>query len=109
MLVSLLHEDVTMSMPPYSLWLRGGENIRTFLLGRGIGCRGSRLLLVEACGSPAFAQYHPTPDGGFAPWALIVLETRGDRIAHLVFFLDTEQVFPRFGLPLGLEAGVGSQ
>jgi len=95
-LVRLLHEDATLSMPPYRLWLRGQENIGRWLLGRGIECRGSRLVPTSsASGSPAFGQYRTT-----GPWALVVLELRGDRIAALNSFLDTDTLFPRFGLPL---------
>src|SRR5437867_471494 len=51
-LVSLLREDATLSMPPYTLWLRGPETIRAWLLGRGSGCRGSRLVPTAACRLP---------------------------------------------------------
>ena len=90
-------------MPPYTLWLHGPETIRTWLLGRGAGCRGSRLVPIDACGSPAFAQYRPgaTP-GTHDAWALIVLELSGDRIAAWNSFLDTETLFPLFGLPTRL-------
>lgn len=99
-LVGLLHEDAAMCMPPYELWLRGHESIRAFMLGPGIGCRGSRLVPTNACGSPAFGQYRPGEDGGpHRPWALIVLEIAGERIATMNYFLDTETLFPRFGLP----------
>jgi RNA polymerase sigma-70 factor (ECF subfamily) len=99
-LVALLREDATMSMPPYTLWLRGADAIRAWLLGRGSGCRGSRLVPTSACGSPAFGQYHPAgADGVLHPWALIVLEVKGDRIAAWDAFLDTEKLFPLFGLP----------
>lgn len=103
-LVALLREDATLSMPPYTLWLRGREAIRTWLLGRGIGCCGSRLLPVQACGSPAFAQYRPAPGGGHLPWSLIVLEFAGESIAAWNAFLDTETLFPLFGLPRQLAA-----
>lgn len=103
-LTALLHEDATLSMPPYTLWLRGPEAIRTWLLGRGAGCRGSRLVPTAACGAPAFAQYRPAPEGGHRAWALIVLDIAGDRIASMTSFLDTETLFPRFGLPLDLPA-----
>ncbi len=43
-LVALMREDATLSMPPYTLWLQGPEAIRAWLLGRGNGCRGSRLI-----------------------------------------------------------------
>ncbi|WNG41234.1 sigma-70 family RNA polymerase sigma factor [Archangium violaceum] len=96
----LLHQDATISMPPYALWLRGHESIRAWMLGRGSGCRGSRLVPTSACGSPAFGQYRPGEAGGpHKPWALIILEISGDRIAAMNSFLDTEVLFPRFGLP----------
>ena len=111
-LVSLLREDATLSMPPYTLWLRGAETIRTWLLGRGAGCRGSRLVPIDACGSRAFAQYRPGgPDpstslraGGHQAWAIILLEPSGDQFAAWTTFLDTETLFPLFGLPLQLPA-----
>jgi RNA polymerase sigma-70 factor (ECF subfamily) len=99
-LTQLLHEDATLSMPPYALWLQGHESIARWLLGHGIGCRGSRLVPVAACGgTPAFAQYR---QGGAEPWALILLELQGDRIASMTSYLDVETLFPRFGLPMQL-------
>jgi RNA polymerase sigma-70 factor (ECF subfamily) len=99
-MVSLLREDATLSMPPYTLWLEGPETIRAWLLGPGSGCRGSRLLPTLASGVPAFAQYRPgTTPGTWTPWGLIVLETAGGRIARWNTFLDTEKLFPLFNLP----------
>jgi RNA polymerase sigma-70 factor, ECF subfamily len=95
-LTGLLAQDAIMSMPPYSLWLRGRESIGSWFLGRGSVCRGSRLVPVAACGSPAFGQYH---DQGRKPWALIVLEMSGECIVSTTSFLDTETLFPLFGLP----------
>ncbi|MEA2488945.1 MAG: polymerase sigma-70 factor, subfamily, partial [Acidobacteriota bacterium] len=102
-LVSLLREDATFSMPPYSLWLQGPDSVRGWLTGPGAECRGSRLLPVAACASPAFAQYRlGTEPGTHQAWALIVLELDGDRIAGWNSFLDTETLFPMFWLPLRL-------
>lgn len=99
-LVALLQRDATLSMPPYRLWLQGHEAIRAWLLGRGAGCRGSKLVPTAACGLPAFGQYRPGPDGTYLPWALIVLEmSPGGGIGAWNSFLDTETLFPRFGLP----------
>ncbi len=99
-LTTLLRQDATLSMPPYSLWLRGHEPIRTWLLGRGSACRGSRLVPTSANGLPAFGQYRPGgPGRPHQPWALIVLELEGSHIASWNSFLDTETLFPRFGLP----------
>jgi RNA polymerase sigma-70 factor (ECF subfamily) len=95
-LTALLTQDAILSMPPYTLWLRGHDAIRAWLLGRGGGCRGSRLVPTFACGSPAFGQYR---EGGDQPFALIVLELDGDRFKSMTSFLDTETLFPLFGLP----------
>jgi RNA polymerase sigma-70 factor (ECF subfamily) len=105
-LTSLIHEDATQSMPPYDLWLSGRDDIFRWWLGPGIGCRGSRVIAtVAANGSPAFGQYKPSDSGsGYDPWALQVLELSGGRIVELTFFLDTERVFPLFGLPPRLES-----
>ncbi len=103
-LTALLHEDASWSMPPYALWLQTHDDIVRWCLGPGIGCRGSRLIPTSANGSPAFGQFKPAPDGGWAPWSLQVLETSGDRISGITFFLDTEKFFPLFGLPARLDA-----
>ena len=60
---------------------------------------------VAANGSPAFGQYRPSgPNGdGYEPWALQVLELSDGRIGEFTFFLDTETLFPLFGLPDHLE------
>jgi RNA polymerase sigma-70 factor (ECF subfamily) len=97
-LTALLHEDATWSMPPYDLWLRTHDDIRDWCLGPGIGCSGSRLIPTVANGSPAYGQYKPGPDG-LEPWSLQVLEISRGRIAGISFFLDTERLFPLFGLP----------
>ena len=104
-LTSLIHEDATQSMPPYDLWLSGRDDIFTWWFGPGIGCKGSRVIPVTtANGSPAFGQYKPSESSeGYEPWALQVIELSGGRIAELTFFLDTETLFPLFGLPLRFE------
>ena len=97
-------QDATQSMPPYDLWLRGRDDIFAWWLGPGIGCRGSRVIPAGfANGSPAYGQYKPSPDGGYEPWALQVLELSGGRIVEFTFFLDTDTLFPLFGLPPRLD------
>ncbi|MDI2125335.1 sigma-70 family RNA polymerase sigma factor [Yinghuangia seranimata] len=104
-LAGLLHEDVTLSMPPYELWLLGAAEINTWMLGPGSGCRGSRLVPVESAnGTPTFGQYRPSgPGGAFEPWALQVIEIHDGRIVGLNSFLDTDRLFPLFGLPPTVE------
>jgi RNA polymerase sigma-70 factor (ECF subfamily) len=98
-LAALLHEDAVLSMPPYTMWLRGRDTIRHWLLGRGIGCKGSRLVRVAACGAPAFAQYR---QGGAEPWSLTLLDVDDAGVRSWTAFLDVQTWFPRFGLPLVL-------
>jgi RNA polymerase sigma-70 factor, ECF subfamily len=100
-LVALLREDATMSMPPYPMWLRGAQEMRTWLRGPGSECRGSRLAAIAANGSPAFAQWRRDPQGGFHAWSIHVLQLSGDRIAGIDFFVDPD-LFPLFGLPIRL-------
>jgi RNA polymerase sigma-70 factor (ECF subfamily) len=61
------------------------------------------LVPTVANGAPAFGQYKPAGHGGFDPWSLQVLEISGGGIAGISFFLDTESLFPLFGLPARLE------
>jgi RNA polymerase sigma-70 factor (ECF subfamily) len=103
-LTALLHEEATMSMPPYALWLRGTAAIARWLVTVGCGCEGSRLVPVAACGGTAFAQYRR---GGEEAWGLILLGTADDaaggaRITSTTTFLDVATLFPRFGLPMSL-------
>jgi RNA polymerase sigma-70 factor (ECF subfamily) len=106
-LVTLLREDAVQSMPPFAMWLRGAANIGRWMVQPGpSGCRGSLLMPTSANGKPAFGQYRPDPAGGYAPWALQVLEISGGKIIEMSFFLaflDAERLFPEFDLPLHLE------
>jgi RNA polymerase sigma-70 factor (ECF subfamily) len=103
-LTSLIKEDATQSMPPFDLWLRGRDDILTWWFGPGIGCRDSRVVpTMAANGSPAYGQYKPDPAGGHEPWALQVLEVSAGTIVEFTFFLDTETLFPLFGLPAHLD------
>jgi RNA polymerase sigma-70 factor (ECF subfamily) len=107
-LVALLREDAVQSMPPFELWLRGAADIGRWMVEPGpSGCRGSRLLPAAANGCPAFGQYRPDPAGGYAPWALQVLEVAGGQVVEMAFFLDLldpGRLFPQHGLPAHLDA-----
>jgi RNA polymerase sigma-70 factor (ECF subfamily) len=103
-LTALIQEDATQSMPPYDLWLSGRDDIFRWWFGPGIGCQGSRVIpTVAANGSPAFGQYKPAEGGGFEPWALQVVEIADGKIGELTFFLETDTLFPLFGLPPRLD------
>ena len=102
LLVTLLHDDAVQSMPPYAMWLRGSSDIGRWLVGPGRQCQGSRVLPTAANGCFAFGQYRIDPSGGHRPWALQVIETSAGRISGIHAFLDTEALFPLFGLPAHL-------
>jgi RNA polymerase sigma-70 factor (ECF subfamily) len=105
LLVTLLHDDVVLSMPPFELWLRGAEPLAAWFLGQGAGCRGSRLVATRANGCAAFGSYKPDPEGGWSPWALQVIEVADGRIIghhNFLKFLDSP-LFEAFGLPPRLD------
>jgi RNA polymerase sigma-70 factor (ECF subfamily) len=99
-LQTLLKRDACLSMPPFTFWLQGADDIRTWMLGLGSGCRGSKVIRVAASGQPAFAQYRVNPAGGHRAWAIVVLELEGDKVSSITSFLDVETLFPQFGLGL---------
>ena len=101
-LVTLLHDDAVMSMPPYPLWLVGPEDIGSWFRGTGIRCEGSRTVATTANGMPAYGTYRIDPAGGWAPWSIQVIEVKGSKIAALNSFLDTN-LFATFGLPAHLD------
>ncbi|MGI8422221.1 MAG: sigma-70 family RNA polymerase sigma factor [Gaiellaceae bacterium] len=104
-LTSLIQEDAIQSMPPFDLWLRGRDDIFAWWFGPGAACRGSRLVPTRtANGAPAYGQYKPAPGGGYEPWALQVIEVSAGEIVELTFFLETETLFPLFGLPARFDA-----
>ena len=101
-LTELVREDAIQSMPPYELWLRGRKEIMAWWVGPGAECEGSRLVRapMDANGCPAYGQYRPSgPGGRHEPWSLQVLMLDGDHIGEFAMFLDTDTIFPLFGLP----------
>ncbi|MFI6043019.1 sigma-70 family RNA polymerase sigma factor [Nocardia sp. NPDC051321] len=107
-LTTLLKTDVSLSMPPLEFWVSGPANVAAFMLGHGNACRDSRMIrLPGANGEPAFGQYKPGNEPGvWIPWSVIVLELDGNAISGMCFFLDTEKLFPLFGLASELRESV---
>ncbi|MET7462924.1 sigma-70 family RNA polymerase sigma factor [Nonomuraea sp. NPDC005501] len=94
-LVALLHEDATMSMPPYTWWLRGRDAVGAVLRAAGAPCAGSRLVPAgRANGAAAFGQYR---EG--RPFALVLFETSGGLVTGQTTYLG-DRLFPMFGLPM---------
>lgn len=96
-LVSLVHEDATMSMPPFAWWLHGRAEIHRALLDPEASCAGARLTPVRANGSPAFWQTRPGPDGVHVPFGLVVLDVCGGSITGICTFLDADRLIPIVG------------
>lgn len=99
-LVTLLHEDATMSMPPFRWWLRGRDQIRTALLDPAGSCVGARLVPTAANGTPAFWQTRPGSDGSHEPFALVLLDVVGDRVTGITTYLDANRLLRLFGPPV---------
>ena len=100
-LTSLLHEDATLSMPPYELWMRGHADIRGWMLGTGM--RLSRLAPRAHVG-----ERHRRRSGSTGRAVRAAATSRGrsrssrssdGRIVGINSFLDTANLFPMFGLP----------
>ena len=105
LLTALIREDALQSMPPFDLWLEGRDNMMAWWFGPGIACKGSRVVPApSANGLPTYGQFKISPNGGYDPWALQVVELLDGRIKEITFFLDTARLFPLFGLPLHLDA-----
>jgi RNA polymerase sigma-70 factor (ECF subfamily) len=95
-LVALLHEDATMSMPPFSWWLRGRGPISAALSDPGASCAGAWLVPVRANGSPAYWQMRPGMD---RPFGLVFIDVRGGLVTGCTTFLNVEELLPLFGAP----------
>ncbi|MDF2921164.1 MAG: polymerase sigma70 factor [Paenibacillaceae bacterium] len=104
-LVALFHENGSLSMPPFTMWVRGSSKLSEFYSTTRSHCLGSRLLPVRAIGNRlAYAQYVPTgQDGIMTSWAIHIIEIGHGKIAHIHHFIDSE-LFVRFGLPTSLDA-----
>ena len=101
-LVALLTDDAWLSMPPAPHEYHGIPAIADFYRA-SMGFRGSRrvsLMPTRANTQPAFGSYIAESAGAAGhPGGLIVLTLTGDRIAAITRF-HTDQLLPRFGLPL---------
>jgi RNA polymerase sigma-70 factor, ECF subfamily len=102
-LVTLLRDDVVLSMPPYDVWLRGPDEMAAWFVGPGIVCKDGRLLAVAVNGTAGFGNYHQVPPGVWEPWGIQVIEVSGGKIAGHHNFLYPE-LFAEFGLPPRIEA-----
>jgi RNA polymerase sigma-70 factor (ECF subfamily) len=100
--LELLHEDVTVSMPPSPTWFRGKETAAAFIAARPFaGLKQSAIALrrTGANGQPALAYY---VNGVFH--AIQVLRFREGRVIEIHHFLDAKPL-AGFDLPATLSTG----
>jgi RNA polymerase sigma-70 factor (ECF subfamily) len=98
---ALLAEDAVFSMPPWSMWWRGGDTIAGFAEQAVAFCAEARPVRVHASGQPAVAYYAKDAETGlFSPTAIDVLTLEGVQIKELTAFVSPE-LFAHFGLPEG--------
>jgi RNA polymerase sigma-70 factor (ECF subfamily) len=102
-LVTLLRDDVVLSMPPWPLWMVGPDDLAAWFLGEGIVCKDGRLLPVSVNGTAGFGNYHHVAPGVWEPWAIQVIEVADGKIVGHHNFLYPH-LFAEFGLPERIEA-----
>ncbi len=100
-LIRMMRDDVVLSMPPYDLWLQGPDDVASWFLGQGSGCRGARLLPVTINGTDGFGNYRRAGPGRWEPFALQVIEFQNRRLTGHHNFLDPV-AFTAFGLPASI-------
>ena len=97
-IASLLVEDVTMSMPPYALWLKGRRDVTQFLpfVFQMIGA--AHFEPLEVSGGPGLSCWSRTSQAeGFRPFGLQAISLSPAGIVAIDAFLIPD-LFPRFGL-----------
>lgn len=101
--VSLLKEDATYAMPPWSEWYQGRDSIRNFFSQVWRSYGGFRLAATAANGQPAFGLYSCKPgDPTYRAHSIQVLELQGGGISALTAFMKPlgPALFADFALPL---------
>jgi RNA polymerase sigma-70 factor (ECF subfamily) len=101
LLVSLLTEDVTWSMPPLPHWYSGLAAVTEFAVAVPLHNCGEwrHSAPISANGQPAVGSYlWDATASEFRPWSIDVFTMDGPRIREVTSFLDPSS-FARFGLP----------
>ena len=99
-LVTLLTDDVFISMPPMPFEYEGRDLVARFCAGIFGAGRRFDLLRTRANGQPAFGAYLRTPAGVSHGVGLYVLTLAGDQICAMTRFENS--VLPWFDLPRSL-------
>ena len=103
-LVTVLRDDIALTMPPLPVWFGGHADIRIFLdefLFKSYSLFRLRMLPIRANGSPAFAVYQLGQDGIYHAAALHILTVTDGRISEINDYLSFDgKLFAQFQLAL---------
>ena len=99
-LVALLTDDISLSMPPFSLEYEGRDVVGRFHASIFRSGRTYDLVPTRANGQPAFGLYLRAPTGVRHGTGILVLTLTGERICAFTRFDNS--VLPWFGLPRSL-------
>ena len=89
-IIALLHDDVTLSMPPSPTWIAGRADVARFFTNRvmqAVREHRFRAALVDANGRTGAGFYRLGDDGEGAFFALQVLEAKDGRIRVIDHFM----------------------
>jgi RNA polymerase sigma-70 factor (ECF subfamily) len=98
-IIALLHEDVTLSMPPSPTWVAGKPDVARFYTNRVLQTvrdHRFRTVLVEANGTVGAGFYRLGDDGQGTFFALQVLEAKNGRIHVIDHFMTASSHEPFF-------------
>lgn len=89
-IIAVLHDDVTLSMPPSPTWIAGRADVARFFANRAMRAvreYGLRVVPVDANGGTGAGFYHLGDRGG-AFFALQILEAKDGRIRVIDHFMS---------------------
>ncbi len=103
-IIALLHDDVTLSMPPSPTWISGLADVARFFENRvGDAVRGRRFrtVITDANGCTSAGFYRAGQNGDWGLFALQVLEARDGRVRAVDHFSTATSLAAFFasGLP----------
>ena len=104
-LVALLHEDATLSMPPFPWWFQGRVTILGFFTHKWTGAvhHAWRLMPSAANAQPAYVAYHLVSPGLYRVENISLLTIEAGRIAAITSFLNPV-LFQPFDVPREINA-----
>jgi RNA polymerase sigma-70 factor, ECF subfamily len=98
----LLAEDAALEMTGTTTWFSGKAICVPYLTAFAIGSPGDwKMVALHANGQLGAAAYHRGDDGGYHPFAIVVLATTATHLKRISLFADPA-LFSHFDLPVTL-------